>query len=64
MCGARIAVERIGERTAAMPALDAGPHVRLHGDCFLENILLPRAASDPGWPTRLTLLDPVSVAGV
>ena len=44
--------------------LDQGPQVRLHGDLFLENMLLP--AVDPGqnWPEHLILIDPISVAGV
>ncbi len=44
--------------------LDATPQVRLHGDLFLENMLLP--AHDPGqnWPQQLVLIDPISVAGI
>lgn len=44
--------------------LEQGPQVRLHGDLFLENMLLP--AADPGqnWPEHLILIDPISVAGV
>ena len=50
--------------------LEKAPQVRLHGDLFLENILLPQAPdtadveSNPHWPTQLMLIDPVSVAGM
>ena len=37
--------------------------IRLHGDLFLENIVLPREETGPDWPRQLTLLAPVSVAG-
>ena len=40
------------------------PQVRLHGDLFLENILLPKFSSLKQWPTQLVLIDPVSVAGI
>ncbi|HIG36602.1 MAG TPA: hypothetical protein EYQ12_03210 [Oceanospirillaceae bacterium] len=45
-------------------SLDAEPQVRLHGDLFLENILLPQTSEHPHWPTQLVLIDPVSVAGM
>ena len=48
----------------ALAALDVAPQVLLHGDLFLENILLPSPGVEPHWPTQLTLIDPVSVAGV
>ena len=38
--------------------------MRLHGDLFLENILLPTSSDQPLWPTQLVLIDPVSVAGM
>ncbi|MCS5558980.1 MAG: hypothetical protein NZ738_06240, partial [Oceanospirillaceae bacterium] len=44
--------------------LDAAPQVRLHGDLFLENILLPATSENEHWPTQLVLIDPVSVAGM
>ncbi|MCP4791300.1 MAG: phosphotransferase [Gammaproteobacteria bacterium] len=49
---------------ALLPRMDASPQVRLHGDLFLENMLLP--AVDPGvnWPQLLVLIDPISVAGI
>jgi hypothetical protein len=64
LSGTRLAAQRICERAGMLSSLDDGPCVRLHGDCFLENILLPARATDQDWPQRLTLLDPVSVAGV
>lgn len=64
LCGTRLAVQRVCERADILSRLDGGPCVRLHGDCFLENILLPKSGSGREWPTHLTLLDPVSVAGV
>ena len=47
-----------------LTTLNAAPQVRLHGDLFLENMLLP--ARDPGqnWPQHLILIDPISVAGI
>lgn len=64
MSGTRCAVERISAPSGPLSLLDAGPRVRLHGDCFLENILTSNMTSDPQWPAHLTLIDPVSVAGV
>lgn len=45
-------------------SFDQQPQVRLHGDMFMENMLLPE--QDPGsdWPQQLLLIDPISVAGV
>jgi len=60
----RVASIRIRSEPGLMECLDAEPQVRLHGDLFLENILLPREATGEGWPTQQTLIDPVSVAGV
>ncbi len=64
MAGTRRAVERVCEASGPLSMLDAGPCVRLHGDCFMENILVPDAVTDARWPARLTMVDPVSVAGV
>ncbi|MEO7035415.1 MAG: hypothetical protein ABI548_15925 [Polyangiaceae bacterium] len=65
VAGPRAAFAQIVAEGRTLAALDAEPQVRLHGDCFLENILWLRhellAAS--GVP-RLLLIDPVSVAGV
>jgi len=44
--------------------LDAEPQVRLHGDLFLENILLPAASEHRRRTSQIVLIDPVSVAGV
>jgi hypothetical protein len=62
--GPRRAMQRIVERGEASAAIDCGPQVRLHGDCFLENILLAEPAGGAAWPGKLMLVDPVSVAGV
>lgn len=64
MSGPRFALERLVEHCTALQTLDQEPRVRLHGDLFLENILLPQGTTDSTWPTQLTLVDPVSVAGV
>lgn len=65
VAGPRAAFARIVAEAQALAALDAEPQVRLHGDCFLENILWranqPTGASDA---PQLVLIDPVSVAGV
>ena len=59
--GPRAAFRWLVERHDATETLDRPPCVRLHGDLFLENILLPRGA---GRPTEFILIDPVSVAGI
>jgi len=64
VAGTRRAMEGVLKMGGALATLDGPPQVRLHGDCFLENVLLPRDHNAPGWSTRLTLVDPVSVAGV
>ena len=61
--GPRAALQRLAESPGALAALDRPPCLRLHGDLFLENILLPQRPGGPDWPGELTLLDPVSVAG-
>ncbi|HCH24489.1 MAG TPA: hypothetical protein DE179_09375 [Oceanospirillaceae bacterium] len=47
---------------------DSSPQVRLHGDLFLENMLLPAtdtsAETGVDWPRQLILIDPISVAGI
>ena len=43
---------------------DASPQVRLHGDLFLENMLLPGTNTGADWPQQLILIDPISVAGI
>jgi len=52
------------DNSTVLQALDQQPQVRLHGDLHLENMLLPAKGCDPKWPTQVTLIDPVSVAGV
>ncbi|MDP7445382.1 MAG: hypothetical protein QGF64_06935 [Candidatus Poseidoniia archaeon] len=51
-------------KSEVLQALDQQPQVRLHGDLHLENMLLPAKGCNPEWPTQVTLIDPVSVAGV
>lgn len=64
-CGLRTALAQLEAAGGALAALDAEPQVRLHGDCFLENILWrPAMAPSPDDAPRLVLVDPVSVAGV
>lgn len=63
----------LGDATL-IAALDSGPQVRLHGDLFLENVLLRQSElakeTNVGLPAAgtagpaIVLIDPVSVAGV
>jgi len=64
LAGARSAMKRIAESGDQLAGLDGQPQVRLHGDIFLENVLVPEEVSCDGWPLSLILIDPVSVAGV
>tara|TARA_B110000503_G_scaffold68935_2_gene107582 strand:- start:2121 stop:3185 length:1065 start_codon:yes stop_codon:yes gene_type:complete len=57
-------IMRLTAHTQLLQAIDSQPQVRLHGDLFLENILLPKFSSLKQWPTQLVLIDPVSVAGI
>ena len=57
-------IERLTAQTQLLQDIDNHPQVRLHGDLFLENILLPKFSSLKQWPTQLVLIDPVSVAGI
>jgi len=57
-------INRLTSATQLLQAIDSQPQVRLHGDLFLENILLPKFSSLKQWPTQLVLIDPVSVAGI
>lgn len=57
-------ITRLTSTTHTLEAFDKAPQVRLHGDLFLENILLPKFSSLKQWPTQLVLIDPVSVAGI
>ena len=57
-------ITRLTTQTHLLQAIDSQPQVRLHGDLFLENILLPKFSSLKQWPTQLVLIDPVSVAGI
>lgn len=59
-----INIERLIQQTHLLKMIDSQPQVRLHGDLFLENILLPKFSSLKRWPTQLVLIDPVSVAGI
>lgn len=64
MPGLHRAAQKVMQKTPLLDALAKPPCVCLHGDLFLENILLPQNADNTDRPARLTLLDPVSVAGV
>jgi hypothetical protein len=64
VAGARSAWQRLLKRPKALTGLEAGPQVRLHGDFFLENVLLTKQADGSFWPGPITLIDPVSVAGI
>ncbi|HCH32529.1 MAG TPA: hypothetical protein DE045_06290 [Oceanospirillaceae bacterium] len=55
---------RLIQQKVLLQSLDQAPQVRLHGDLFLENILLPATSDHPHWPRQLVLIDPVSVAGM
>jgi hypothetical protein len=57
-------ITRLTTQSNLLLAIDSQPQVRLHGDLFLENILLPKFSSLKQWPTQLVLIDPVSVAGI
>jgi len=57
-------ISRLTSETQLLQTIDSQPQVRLHGDLFLENILLPKFSSLKQWPTQLVLIDPVSVAGI
>jgi len=57
-------IAHLSDQTNIFHSLDSEPQVRLHGDLFLENILLPKFSSLKQWPTLLVLIDPVSVAGI
>ncbi|MHC4641880.1 MAG: hypothetical protein ACYS32_09565 [Planctomycetota bacterium] len=62
--GPRTAMARLAQDGTAARSVDGKPQVKLHGDCFLENILIPGSSTDPDWPSKVILVDPVSVAGV
>ena len=57
-------IKRLTEQTKLLQVIKNQPQVRLHGDLFLENILLPKFSSLTQWPRQLVLIDPVSVAGI
>lgn len=63
--GVRAAFAQLEIEGAALAALDAEPQARLHGDCFLENILWrPVGTPSLDGAPQLVLVDPVSVAGI
>ena len=62
LSGLRSAMTRLTQHGTALRNVDDNPQVRLHGDCFLENILISPPSNDSGWPRQLLLVDPVSVA--
>ncbi len=64
LAGPRTAMARLAQDRTVVRSVDGKPQVKLHGDCFLENILISGPSSDPGRASRVILVDPVSVAGV
>jgi len=64
LAGLQSALRRLLREPAALETLDAAPCVRLHGDLFLENVLVRQQDDATAMPTRFKLIDPVSVAGV
>ena len=64
LLGPRKAMDRLTKHAAALQNVDDNQQVRLHGDCFLENMLISPPTAKPGWPSQLILVDPVSVAGI
>ena len=64
LAGARSAMKQFLEATGALARLDQPPQVRLHGDLFLQNVLVAESGAEDAWPSGLKLIDPVSVAGV
>ena len=64
LAGLQSAMQRLLRWPAALETLDAAPCVRLHGDLFLENVLMPQQRDAAAWLDQFKLIDPVSVAGV
>jgi hypothetical protein len=64
LSGPRTAMAKLAHDKTALRSVNDSPQVRLHGDCFLENILISGPSTDPDWPRQVILLDPVSVAGM
>ena len=64
LAGARIAMKQFVESKSEPARIDHSPVVRLHGDFFLQNVVLTDTGLRGNWPSGLTLVDPVSVAGV
>lgn len=63
--GLRAAFANVVAAGDVLASLDSAPQVRLHGDCFLENILWrPAARNATSDAPQLVLVDPVSVAGI
>ena len=63
LAGLQSVLRRLLREPDPLETLDAPQCVRLHGDLFLENILVPHQ-NDATTPPRFKLIDPVSVAGV
>jgi hypothetical protein len=64
LSGPRTAMTRLAQHKSAVRVVNGNPQVKLHGDCFLENILISLPSTDPDWPIQVMLVDPVSVAGI
>ena len=64
LLGPRTAIARLTQHGTALQNVNNKPQVRLHGDCFLENILISLPIDHSDWPNLVILVDPVSVAGI
>lgn len=64
LSGPQTAMARLAQHKTAVRSVNGNPQVKLHGDCFLENILISPPPTDPDWPRQVILVDPVSVAGI
>ena len=64
LTGPRTTMVRLAQHKTAVRSVNSNPQVKLHGDCFLENILISGPSSDSDWPRQVILVDPVSVAGI
>jgi len=64
LTGPRTTMVRLAQHKTALRSVNSNPQVKLHGDCFLENILISPPSSDRDQPRQIVLVDPVSVAGV
>ncbi len=64
LSGPQTAMASLAQHKTVVRSVNSNPQVKLHGDCFLENILISPPSTDPDWPRQVILVDPVSVAGM